>query len=1037
MRTVLFKINTALIAATLSLASTFVSAQELNVPGFTGTINTTLTSGFTLRVSDQNCELNDGYNVQYSASNLGGTAQLLLGGYTPAQAFSTYSASKKALLLNQTSKNKEGCDATAKTDAFGNVAESQVNIGNVNSDDGKLNFTQGSVVDATQRFFTSVSGKTDSGIGVNFSVAGSVNPVLDITDPAFKKLSAKAENTLDHDLSLLDAYITSSVDTAEGYVDITLGRHVTSWGEATFIPVGLNGLVTNAVDLTKLRAPGSAIREALTPTEQITLSSQVGDWGVEGYLQFSEEHVEIDPAGSFYGSEVAGAGGYQLLASGANGMESTVGRDEGCSWTAIMVEGLTCNAATVAKHHDLTTRDYYNTKSLAVNASINSSATLWNTYITTARAQDFGTGGYYTPYSVANIVDDGMAGFTSAASSGTTLADTTYTTDNYVANDFLGKATVELRAHSNKHVYAKDNGQFGIKASKFFDNIGDGLDVGFYFANYHSKVPYISIVGKGGVLAGDHVGMYKTQLGDYGGADGQVGHNVLNSFLVESYDFATNVASATGIHYRPGIDILAGNSVGAQGVDIVSATDSLTGDSKASLQAFLALTNGAMSSGVCAGFTVKSVGASFITGAAKNNISEEAAKGIAADMIYGVVIDDKVYHNPTICQVAGDRDAASSGAYLTYGATLLPAITPLNAATYQFIYPEDNQILGMSFSTNVNGTTVQGEATYRPDFPLGTSSGDQINQIGDAAGTTAALTLFAVESYGTTANGARAIGTYRDLVDGVLGSGEFANLIKNNRRSSLPFLGVAGVDDYNSTAFINYDVMSFDIGTTSTFSASHPITQGLGADSAVFLTEVAAVLVDGMNNKKNGFVARNGFNEGNGEHLCLGVFAFTSQANINAINTAAANSTALASYLTNESEVAIDYNLDDVSRGLTNMGASITDALFGNGSYCEDQMGADPLSATYRLVGSATYNNFNNSTWTLKPSVAFAHDFMGYGPSSLGGFVEDKASLNLGLSASKGESINLSLNYTNQLGTNEANTSNDKDTLSASVSYAF
>ncbi|MGY8868067.1 MAG: hypothetical protein ACKVJK_20875, partial [Methylophagaceae bacterium] len=141
------------------------------------------------------------------------------------------------------------------------------------------------------------------------------------------------------------------------------------------------------------------------------------------------------------------------------------------------------------------------------------------------------------------------------------------------------------------------------------------------------------------------------------------------------------MASATGIHYRPGIDILAGNSVGAQGVDIVSATDSLTGDSKASLQAFLALTNGAMSSGVCAGFTVKSVGASFITGAAKNNISEEAAKGIAADMIYGVVIDDKVYHNPTICQVAGDRDAASSGAYLTYGATLLPAITPLNAAT--------------------------------------------------------------------------------------------------------------------------------------------------------------------------------------------------------------------------------------------------------------------------------------------------------------------------------------------------------------------
>ena len=73
----------------------------------------------------------------------------------------------------------------------------------------------------------------------------------------------------------------------------------------------------------------------------------------------------------------------------------------------------------------------------------------------------------------------------------------------------------------------------------------------------------------------------------------------------------------------------------------------------------------------------------------------------------------------------------------------------------------------------------------------------------------------------------------------------------------------------------------------------------------------------------------------------------------------------------------------------------------------------------------------------MKPSVAFAHDFMGYGPSSLGGFVEDKASLNLGLTASKGESINISLNYTNQLGPDEANTGNDRDTVSASVSYAF
>ena len=48
-----------------------------------------------------------------------------------------------------------------------------------------------------------------------------------------------------------NAYITTSFDTQSdlGFIDVTAGRYVTSWGEATFIPVGANGLVTNSFDL--------------------------------------------------------------------------------------------------------------------------------------------------------------------------------------------------------------------------------------------------------------------------------------------------------------------------------------------------------------------------------------------------------------------------------------------------------------------------------------------------------------------------------------------------------------------------------------------------------------------------------------------------------------------------------------------------------------------------------------------------------------------------------------------------------------------
>jgi hypothetical protein len=62
---------------------------------------------------------------------------------------------------------------------------------------------------------------------------------------------------------------------------------------------------------------------------------------------------------------------------------------------------------------------------------------------------------------------------------------------------------------------------------------------------------------------------------------------------------------------------------------------------------------------------------------------------------------------------------------------------------------------------------------------------------------------------------------------------------------------------------------------------------------------------------------------------------------------------------------------------------------------------------------------------------------MGYGPSSLGGFVEGKQALSLGVTARKGEGLSIGLNYVSQMGDELANQRGDMDTISASVSYAF
>jgi hypothetical protein len=41
---------------------------------------------------------------------------------------------------------------------------------------------------------------------------------------------------------------------------------------------------------------------------------------------------------------------------------------------------------------------------------------------------------------------------------------------------------------------AKDEGQFGIRAKWFLPNFNNGTELGFYFANYHSRLPYASVI---------------------------------------------------------------------------------------------------------------------------------------------------------------------------------------------------------------------------------------------------------------------------------------------------------------------------------------------------------------------------------------------------------------------------------------------------------------------------------------------------------------------------------------------------------------
>jgi len=88
---------------------------------------------------------------------------------------------------------------------------------------------------------------------------------------------------------------------------------------------------------------------------------------------------------------------------------------------------------------------------------------------------------------------------------------------------------------------------------------------------------------------------------------------------------------------------------------------------------------------------------------------------------------------------------------------------------------------------------------------------------------------------------------------------------------------------------------------------------------------------------------------------------------------------------------------------VTHLGSAQTDPLFGNGGYCEAKNNADDFAMTYRLIGSASYNNIANSPWSLSNSVVWSHDLEGYAPSSMGGFVPGRQSLSLSSTLTKGD----------------------------------
>ena len=180
-----------------------------------------------------------------------------------------------------------------------------------NSNDGNLNYGRG-LVSNTSKF------TTDLDLGYrNYGLFVRATGYLDFENEDGRGdrtvFGSEAADLLDHEVDILDAYVTGAFDVGDAALDLRVGSHVLNWGESTFIQNGINAF--NRFDVSKLRLPGSELREALVPIPMVSLSAApTYNLSVEGFYQFDWEETVIDPVGSYFSTtDYAGPGAREAV----------------------------------------------------------------------------------------------------------------------------------------------------------------------------------------------------------------------------------------------------------------------------------------------------------------------------------------------------------------------------------------------------------------------------------------------------------------------------------------------------------------------------------------------------------------------------------------------------------------------------------------------------------------------------------------------------------------------------------------------------
>ena len=495
---------------------------------------------------------------------------------------------------------------------------------------------------------------------------------------------------------------------------------------------------------------------------------------------------------------------------------------------------------------------------------------------------------------------------------------------------------------------------YGLALRWYAENL-NSTEFGFYYQNYTSRIPYYSTMGKA-----PSARLNTTAPND---STTNRGASLQGCFVSAAVNAGGGVASFNRTAGAPNLATGGTNGRGVAELDNVMVDDptGMNIQVRAMWDAELAsaLAGGAspLIDAAASGLQgqVDANGSPWDLAASKNFVI--GALMNRANLTTGSVADG----NEIGCAAA--LGAATAGTLLPSGATISSMGYGFNAIAE---YPEDIEVYGVSFNSTVAGWGVQGEVSFRPDMPL---------QLDTDLVTIAALSQSCAWE---PAQGVSELYYNLQLTNTTCGEYEL-------------FSGYA-----------TEEVWNYDIGTTATFTQSHPVISALGADIGILLTEVGVVVAPDIDK----------YTVSNAQAL-------------------ATKTPRLANKCTSGSDLPLGgvFALDP--RG----------PLLANNTLDNSQRTTmcrpTEVSSGFLVLAQLQYNNAFRTPITLKPTFVYSTGLNGRSPSPAGSFSEDQYRMAVSVDAEYQSVWKASLGYTMYGGDVLYNRDIDRDTVSASLSYAF